>query len=162
MGRKRPDQVASLISALEEQLDAARRLRLARDRYEMVGPAMRAYERQLRAPLRMLARTAGPLDEIRRLAGPDPDALAAAHTRAERASAAIAQIVPPDELSSVHATFASASQLVLRATEMRRRAIQTGDMQVAWDASSAAAGASMLLAQAREGLQAALRPPELR
>lgn len=162
LGRKRPDEVAALMSALDQQLDAARRLRLARDRYEMLAPSLRAYERQLRGPLRLLARTTESLDAIRRLSGPDPDALATAHTNAERASTAVATLVAPEDLATVHATFVSACQLGLRATEMRRRAIETGDMQVAWDASSAAAGATMLLAQARAGLQDALRPPELR
>lgn len=162
LGHRRPGEIAGLMSALERHLDAARRLRLARDRWQVLYPALRNYEALTRPAVQQLARARKPLDAIRRLSGPDPAALERMRARVAQASQLIARISPPADVATVHATLASACQLALGAADARRRAIDSGDLQVAWDASSAAAGAIMLLAQARDGLQAALRPPELK
>ena len=42
LGRKRPEQVQGLIATLQDRLDAARRLRLARDQWRLRGAAYRA------------------------------------------------------------------------------------------------------------------------
>src|SRR5262249_47956809 len=71
LGRKRPDQVRTLIATLQEQLDAARRLRLARDQWRMRGAAYRAYSRLVRMPMADLDAMRSGLEDIKRLAGPD-------------------------------------------------------------------------------------------
>ena len=43
LGGKRPEVVSSLVAAVEAQLDAARRLRLARDRWALRAPVLRDY-----------------------------------------------------------------------------------------------------------------------
>src|SRR5207247_3983506 len=43
LGRKRPDAVAALVGAIQERLDAARRLQLARDRWAIREPVLRKY-----------------------------------------------------------------------------------------------------------------------
>jgi hypothetical protein len=73
----------------------------------------------------------------------------------------LAAIVPPDELRAVHALFVSAAQLADSASRIRREAALTGDMQRAWDASAAAAGALMLEARARTEFRSRLRLPQL-
>jgi hypothetical protein len=103
-----------------------------------------------------------PLDAIKRLSGPDPEVLARLRDRLVRTNQVMTRITPPAGAGGVHATLTSARQLALCAVETRVRAIQTGDLQVAWNASSAATGAMMLLAQARAQLLAVLRPPELK
>jgi hypothetical protein len=55
----------------------------------------------------------------------------------------------------------NAIKLASRAASLRQRAVQTGDMQHAWEASSAAAGALMLLDRAAEDQQALMRIPAL-
>jgi hypothetical protein len=45
---------------------------------------------------------------------------------------------------------------------LRERAAVQGDVAMAWDASSAAAGSIMMLAEARRQIDAATRQPELR
>jgi hypothetical protein len=55
----------------------------------------------------------------------------------------------------------SALQLAASASRLRRAAVGTGDMQVAWNASAAAAGALMLFERADQDLRQALEPPEL-
>jgi hypothetical protein len=55
----------------------------------------------------------------------------------------------------------SAQQLAMRALQTRRAAIRSGDLQQAWEASAAAAGALMLLQQLRTDVPALARPPAL-
>lgn len=162
LGGKRPDEMAALITALQNHLDAARGLRLARDRWRLQFPALSDYEKLVRSPMQQLAGAGASLDAIKRLSGPDPEVLARLRDRLVRTNQVMTRITPPAGAGGVHATLTSAGQLALCAVETRVRAIQTGDLQVAWDASSAATGAMMLLAQARAQLLAVLRPPELK
>jgi len=48
------------------------------------------------------------------------------------------------------------------AVKTRRQAVASGELQLAWDASSAAAGSLMLLNKAKEDMEAAVRLPEIR
>jgi hypothetical protein len=162
LGGKRPDELAALITSVQAQLEAARRLRLAQDRWHVQYPALHEYEGLVRRPMQQLNGASASLEAIRRLAGPDPGVLAKLHDRLSQVDRMITSVTPPADLRGVHATLASACRLALRSAEGRARAIESGDLQVAWDASSAAAGAMLLLVQAREQLQAALRPPELK
>ncbi len=74
----------------------------------------------------------------------------------------VGEIAPPDELAAAHALFASAVQMASNAALTRRRASLANNMDLAWNASSAAAGALMLGARARTDILALLRPPQLR
>jgi len=160
LGWKRPAEVAALVATVETHLDAARRLRLARDRWQLQYPALRRYVNLVRPPIDRVAGSKKALDSIRRLAGPDPDVLQSWRTRLTVVAQTVVRISPPDDAAGVHATITSACQMALRSVEVRLHAIESGDLQLAWDASSAAAGAMMLLAQAQEQLQSILRPPE--
>jgi hypothetical protein len=55
----------------------------------------------------------------------------------------------------------SAAQMAANAVMVRREAALANDMARAWNASSAAAGALMLGARAREDILTKLRPPQL-
>jgi hypothetical protein len=71
-------------------------------------------------------------------------------------------IAPPEEFRGAHALLISAVQMAGNAARIRYEATLAGDIARAWDASSAAAGALMLGARAREDMQTLLRPPQLR
>jgi hypothetical protein len=161
LGRKRPAEVAALVAVVEGHLDSARRLRLARDRWQLQYPLLHRYVDLANQPIERVARSRKALDSIRRLAGPDPNSLSRWRTRLAAAAQAVARLSPPPSAAGVHATISSACQMAVRSVELRQRAIESGDLQLAWDASSAAAGALMLLARAQEQLQGILRPPEL-
>ncbi len=161
LGHKRPEEVAALMSAVQAHLESARRLRLARDRWQLQYPALRRYVDLARGPIDQVARTRRSLESIRDLTGPDPGVLHTLHTRLAAAAEAVARLSPPARAGGVQATLTSACQMALRSVDVRLRAVESGDLQLAWDASSAAAGAMMLLGQAREQLQAVMRPPEL-
>ena len=102
------------------------------------------------------------LRQIKALAGSSPSSL----TMIERAVSEILLlargIAPPPEFRAVQALLISAVQMAGNASQIRREATLGEDIARAWDASSAAAGALMLGAQARSDMQRLLRPPELR
>jgi hypothetical protein len=162
LGQKRPERVAAILAALNERLDAARRLRLARDQWNLKMVAFRAYRRAMTAPLGQLSQITPGLDDIKRLAGPATPDLPRLAERASQAVAGLSRIVPPADLSAVHALVQSAAQLAVQAVRARSAAVASGAMDQAWQASSAAAGAMMLLTRATRDLDAALVPPGLR
>jgi hypothetical protein len=57
--------------------------------------------------------------------------------------------------------LSSALQLAASACRLRRTAVARGDMPTAWNASSAAAAAIMLVGRATGDLDRALKPPQL-
>jgi hypothetical protein len=161
LGNARPDDINSLITAIEEKLDAARRLRLARDRWLMRAPDFQQYRVAIRGPLDLLAQLRPALEDIKALAGSTPYAL----KTVERLVAQIVKLAqgvsPPEELNAAHALLVSAAHLAENAATIRRDATLSGSIQRAWDASSAAAGALMLGARARSEIRALLRQPQL-
>ena len=162
LGRARPGEVAALLVAIDAQKAAAQRLRLARDAWSMRSGALQAYRRKLNAPLDRLTRLKSWLEDVRQLAGPAPAAVSQLEERASTATRELAQLKPPVELEAVHALFSSASTLATRAAVVRRRAIATSDMPAAFEASSAAAGALMMLERGLADLQRLIERPQLR
>lgn len=162
LGRRRPDQVSALLATIEAQLDAARRLRLARDQWVMRSASYRAYRGAVGGVMELLGRVAAALEDIKALAGPDPTNLQKLAQRVARALRELAAITPPAGLTGVHAMLVSASQLAENAVRVRREAVSSGDVRVAWDASAAASGSLMLFARARADLDALSKRPRLR
>jgi hypothetical protein len=159
LGRQRPEQFRAIRAFVGEQLEAAQRLRLARDQWEHRVSAYRSYARLVRAPLVQLDVMQKGLDEIKRLAGPDGEALLRLRDAAARAARDLTAVVPPSELGAVHSLLQSACQMAGTAATVRLHAVATGDMNTAWSASAAAAGAQALLGQARDELGRYLAPP---
>jgi hypothetical protein len=161
LGQKRPDVITGLVASLEAHLDAARSLRLAHDRWELRKADFRLYGNQMTAPLSRLERLQQLLDDIKSLVGSSPFALSAIQRGADQTTKALSAIVPPEEFRSVHALFLSAAHLADTAARIRMEAALTGDLRRAWDASSAAAGALMLEAQARNEFKTLFQRPQL-
>jgi hypothetical protein len=88
--------------------------------------------------------------------------LTATQQTASRIVRLTSAITPPDDLAAAHALLISAMQMAGTAAQIRREAALAGDMTRAWNASSAAAGALMLGAKARDDLQALMRPPQVK
>jgi hypothetical protein len=161
LGRKRSAEIDALVVHLEMKLDAARRLRLARDRWTLRSEALLGYRDQARKAVEALEKLKEPLAEIRALAGPDPRSLKKLRQRVTEAHERLIRIVPPPELATQHATLLSACQLAGQAVDVREQAILRQDMRLAWDASAAASGSTMLMVQAWSDMQALFKPPEL-
>ena len=161
LGNKRPDAVAAMLGVIEDKLDAARRLQLARERFALRAPALKRYRLAIQRPIDLLAQIAPSLESIKQLAGSTPASLVAIEQTSARVIALASAIAPPEEATSAHALLISAMQLAKNAAQIRREAAVAADMARAWDASSAAAGALMLSAKARADIQALVRPPQL-
>lgn len=161
LGSVRPDAVAALVAAVEVQLDAARRVRLERDRAVLRAGEFRAYRATMALPLVWLQRVTAPLQDIKALAGSSPDAIGRVLYNTERIQKSLATIEPPSELRDAHSLFVSAVQLADNAARIRREATIAGNLSRAWDASSAAAGALMLADRARQEMQTVMRPSPL-
>ncbi len=161
LGQRRPESISAGLRAIEDRLDAARRLRLARDRWIARLPELRRYRAAVQSSLSILAGMVGPLDDIKELSGSSEAALALVRHRAARLTTSIAQVDAPEETRAAHALLVSAAQMADAAAELRSEATASGDAARAWDASSAAAAALMLGAKARADIQAFLREPQL-
>jgi len=161
LGYARPDVVASLVAAIEVKLDAARRLQLARDRFDLRAPALAEYRLAIAGPLEQFAALKAALEDIKALAGTPPATLAFIERAVGRLAMVAAGIQPPDELVEAHALFLSALNLAKTAANIRREATLASSIERAWDASSAAAGSLMLGSRARTDIQKLLRRPQL-
>jgi hypothetical protein len=153
LGQRRPQEMAALLATLDSRLDAARRLRLARDNWAMRVESLRAYRTAIAQPLALLRASRESLDEIKRLAGPTRARLERLATHMVMATRQIGSLSVPAEGAGVHAMLRSAVQFSARAAESRLRAIALGEMKPAWEASSAAAGALMFFENATEELK---------
>jgi hypothetical protein len=153
LGQKRPNEMASALAALDAQLDAARRLRLARDTYAARVGILRAYQRAIATPVATMRSSQTALDDIRRLAGPSRTRIAQLSARAATALKRLAATAVPAEAMAAHDLLKNAVTLAARAADGRLQAIASGNMQQAWEASSAAAGALMLFDRANEELK---------
>jgi len=162
LGARRPDAVNALVAAVEERLDAARRLRLARDRFALRAPVLHQYNLEIRAPIDLFAQLKPGLESVKTLSGSSPAAINQIQRTVSQILNLASTITPPDEVAAAHALFISAAQLAGKAAEIRLEAALAEDMTRAWDASSAAAGALMLYTKARTDLQTLLRLPQLR
>ena len=146
--RARPAEFAALLATLDARLDAARRLRLARDTWAARGAVLRGYWTEVRQGLDRLLGLRSWLVDIRQLAGPTPRSLRRLIEAAAIAKLELERVNAPAEVASAHATLQSATALAVRAAADRHEAVRTGSMETAWQASSAAAGSLMLLDQA--------------
>ena len=161
LGYARPDEVNSLLAEIEEKLDAARRLQLARDRWLMRAPDFQRYRVAIRGPLDLFSQLRPALEDIKALAGSTPYALKTIEQLVGQIVKLAGSVTPPEEFNSAHALLVSAAHLAENAAAIRRDATLSGSIQRAWDASSAAAGALMLGAKARSDIRALLRQPQL-
>jgi hypothetical protein len=162
LGRRRPAEMNALLGSLQSRLETARALRLARDRWTLRQPVVLAYRRAIEAGIEEFTRSRSRLDAIRRLAGPDASVLVILGARLESMASRLDAIQPPEELAAAHALLVSAAQLAVNAVHVRREAVRSGDIAVAWDASAAAAGAMMLFSRARGDMEALSTFPQVR
>jgi hypothetical protein len=159
LGRRRVADVMAISATIEVQLEAAHRLRLARDQWLLRVDRLRAYQRETSAPVAAIGRLRTRLDDIRTLAGPSPWRLRPLIEVLGRQARILSRIDPPAELTSIHALFRSAAEMAYNAAQLRLDAVEAADLDVARRASSAAAGSILLLSRAHAELDAALRPP---
>ena len=162
LGRRRPQETSALLQALDLRLDEARRTRLAHDAWTLRLDSFKAYRSAIASVLAEMRASTVSLESIRQLAGPEPRLLPRLEQRFVMARQQLAAITPPAELQPVHALYTSAFQMATRAASSRRTAVSSGEMSLAWEASSAAAGALLLFQNAGEELNRLTTPPSNR
>ena len=161
LGRRRPQMTAALLATLDGRLDAARRLRLARDAWAIRRDALVDYQQRIRGAVDRLRRSVPGLEQIRQLSGPEPTMLPPLTARLTDAWKELKNARFPAEADAVHSMLVNAAQLAVRAASSRQLAITTSDMNKAWEASAAAAGALLMLERAQDDLRKLAAPPGL-
>jgi hypothetical protein len=162
LGQRRPEMVQALNASLRLHLDNARRLRLLRDQWLTRRAAYRDYEKAVKGQILQLVKTQPALDAIKRLEGPSPSALRALRGRLEGGADRLVRLTVSPDLRAAHDLLVGAWRFAETAVRTRQDAIGAGDMPTAWRASSAAAGALLMLSRAQGEMRRLLEPPRLR
>lgn len=162
LGRKRPELVQALISEIDSQLEAARDLRLRRDQWELRRHVYRSYVDTISVQVAQLVKAESQLDAIRRQAGPSPGRLLSLQDALKGGAERLERVVAPEQLRQAHELFVTAWRMAQGAVDTRHSAVVSGDVAVARQASSAAAGSLMLLSRAQAELRSALEMPKLK
>ena len=97
--------VHALRASVQAQLDAARRLRLLQDQWEIRRSLYRQYERSVGGQFRQLVKSQPALEAIRRLDGPAPDALRKLQARLSGGAEQLARIRDPRATCGSLTTF---------------------------------------------------------
>ena len=160
LGRRRPQEMAALLASLDAKLDAARRLSLARDQWAARLEVLREFEQALAEPTAMLRASRSRLEAIRQLDSTPRRTLIWLAGQTSIVTRLLASVKPPAGGETVHELLTTTAQLASRAVSSRQQAVSTGEMQPAWEAASAAAGALIMLDRALEELQKLTKVPE--
>jgi hypothetical protein len=161
LGGQRPEMVQAINTAVQSQLFAARRLRLQRDQWLLRQSAYREYQKSVGSSLLLLVKNQNSLEAIRALEGPPPDRLLALRQQLSGGAARLERLRTPDYLQSTHELLVGAWRFAENATRARYEAIEKANADAAWEASSAAAGALMMLGRAQAEIRSLLEPPRL-
>jgi hypothetical protein len=153
--------VDSLRASIEASLSDARRLRLLRDQWMLRQSIYRDYQRQVGSQLLSLVKAQPQLEAIRRLDGPSLSILRSLQGRLSGGAERLERLQVPEDLRATHSMLVGAWRFAETAANGRSDAISSGNVGRAWEASSAAAGALMLLSQVQRGIQELLELPRL-
>ena len=122
---------------------------------------LRKYRRDIAVTLDRFSSMRPWLEDVKRLASSPPSKLRGIQRTAARISTDTETVQAPEELRSAHAMLASAAALAQSAATLRTKAVADANIDLARDASSAAAGALMLIARAFSEIEVTLRLPQL-
>jgi len=161
LGARRPEAIQALRTAVEAELDAARRLRLLRDQWTIRRSLYREYQNTVQSQVLQLVKAQPALEAIRRLEGPPPDRLMALRGQLAGGAERLERMKVIDDLRPMHDLIVNAWRFAQHAADTRYNAVTTGNVSTAWEASSAAAGALMMLGRAQDGIHTLLEPPHL-
>jgi hypothetical protein len=153
--------VQALQASIRQKLDAARQLRLLRDRWTVRQSLYQDYQRSVGSQIMQLVKAQPQLEAIRRLDGPTPDRLRTLHNRLSGGAERLQRLQTPEDMRSVHDLLIGAWRFAENAVKTRNEAIASASLTTAWEASSAAAAAMMMFSRAQEQLRLLLEPPTL-
>ena len=157
-----PELVESLRASLEASLSDARRLRLLRDQWMLRQALYRDYQRLVGSQLLQLVRAQPHLEAIRRLDGPSLATLRSLQSRLGGGAERLERLPVPEDLRTTHSLLVGSWRFAETAATGRSDAVSSGNVGRAWEASSAAAGALMLLSQVQGSIRELLELPRLK
>ena len=161
LGRLRPEVVHALTTSLQVQLDRARRQRLLLDQWTVRKSLFREYQRAVASEILQLVKAQSSLEAIRKLEGPAPDHLDSLRLRLSGGASRLERLRIPEYLRPTHDLLVAAWRFAESAANTRSQAVLSGQLAMAWEASSAAAGSIMMLSRAQQELRKLLEPPRL-
>lgn len=161
LGGRRPESIDALRASLQAKLTAARRLRLLRDQWHLRQASYRQYEGLVGGQLLQLVKSEPMLESIRHLEGPPLDALRSLRARLSGGAERLQRIQMPDDLKDEHGLLVNAWRFAENAVNMRYDAVVSGNLNQAWQASSSAAAALLMITKTQQALGALLEPPHL-
>jgi hypothetical protein len=161
LGHKRPDVVQALHASVQTRLEDARQLRLLRDRWEIRVSLYRDYQRSVGAQMLQLVKLQPALEAIRRLDGPPPETLVELQARLAGGAERLQRMRTPEDLQSAHSMLIGAWHFAENAVKGRYEAARAASVNSAWEASSSAAGALLLLSRVQQEIRGLLEPPTL-
>jgi pyruvate/2-oxoglutarate dehydrogenase complex dihydrolipoamide acyltransferase (E2) component len=161
LGQQRPQLVEALNASLQGKLADSRHLRLLRDQWALRRETYRQYQRSVGSSLLLLVKSTASLRAIRTLDGPNPEQLVALRSQLSGGAERLERMYTPEYLRDVHERLVGAWRFAENAARARFEAISKADATAAWEASSSAAGALMMLARVQQELTDLLSPPRL-
>jgi hypothetical protein len=161
LGERRPETIQSLRQTVEAQLDTARRTRLLHDQWQIRRNLYRDYERAMQAQMLQLVKAQPALEAIRKLEGPTPARLTTLRGRLSGGADRLQRLQMPEDLRGPFDLLVNAWRFAEHAVDSRFTAISSGNVNTAWEASSAAAGALMLLSRAQQEIRTLIDPPRV-
>jgi len=161
-GRLRPDEMRSLLAAVDNRLAAARQYRLELDRWKFRDETYRAYRAAMDNALGKFPAVVKTLEAIRGMSGPDFRDLNRAERKLAEIGVLLLPIMPPEELSPANEAMTSAVRLMQAAVKGRQTAMMSADLEAARNASAAAAGGLLLISSVRDDIRAFFAAPTVR
>ena len=162
LGGRRPQLMSTLFAELEAALTSVRTHRAALERYAVIRRSLLQYEREIRPVMSGFDGLAPILLAVRDMKFTAYERLERAGVRLKDMIETLSGVTTPPDLVDVHATLLSALRMADHGCAKRRLAVAIRSEAVSEEASSAAAGAMLLAAQAREQLVARLYPPKIK
>ncbi len=153
LGYRRPGQMTGLLSALDVRLAEAHRVRFARAAWAERVEVLKDYRHAIRSPRNRMITIAAQLRQIRDRKITSITALKLAEVRARVAIHELRTSAVPAEAAAAHTLLITAFQLARQAATLCQDAVSSKNTTLAWDASSAAAGALMLADRAADELE---------
>jgi hypothetical protein len=161
LGGSRPEMVDAVRASVRAQLETARHLRLLRDQWAVRRKVYRQYQRTIGSWMFQLAKTRSSLEAIRRLDGPSAGSLQTLQKRFDGGAEQLQKLTIPPPWRTTHDLVVSAWRFAENAIRTRHEAVTSGSVATAWEASSAAAGALLMLSRAEQEIRTLLDPPRL-
>ena len=161
LGAQRPEVVQALSASVQTQLDQARMLRLLRDQWRSRRALFSEYQRSVGDEMVQLVKARSALESIKKLDGPAFDRLESLNRILRGGATRLDRLLVPEYLRHTHELVVGAWRFAETAAATRLRAVVTGEISTAWEASSAAAGALMMLSRAQNEMRTLTEPPKL-